>query len=514
MRNPIDWVVEQAFPGWGVKRRNARRMLAYYEAARPDRQRKSRRAKGSGDTDVARAGSVLREQARQLEQNHDLAKGVLNVLVQNVVGPHGITVEPQPRRADGTIHTEFARQILELWRDFSRRPEVTWEHDLPSMQRLVGRSWLRDGEVLMQHLLGSIVTLQHGTRVPYSVELIECDQLPLSYDHPAKGIRMGVERNAWGRPVAYHLHKSHPGDAMSYADMLGLKRVPAERVMHLKLVDRIRQARGISIFAAVLTRLDDIKDYEESERVAAKVAASMAAYIIKGSPEEYDPNTATDDNGDPIRRDMKFRPGMVFDDLYIGESIGTIDSKRPNPQLETFRRGQIRAISSGTGAAYSSVARDYDGSYSSQRQELVESYGAYGVLQAEFVNGCARPTYAQFLKMAIASGQLVVPPEVIQTSIDDALYFGPQMPWIDPQKEATSFETLERNVHMSGPEIIRRRGANPGDVLEQEAAWREKKRDAGIDDAGAGAPNTDEGDEDNGEGEATRQRPTRRRFGV
>jgi len=32
-------------------------------------------------------------------------------------------------------------------------------------------------------------------------------------------------------------------------------------------------------------------------------------------------------------------------------------------------------------------------------------------------------------------------------------------------------------VHASGPEIIRRRGQNPRDVLEQEANWRKQLRE-------------------------------------
>ena len=39
---------------------------------------------------------------------------------------------------------------------------------------------------------------------------------------------------------------------------------------------------------------------------------------------------------------MKFRPGMVFDDLRPGEEIGMIDTNRPNPNLETYRSGQLK----------------------------------------------------------------------------------------------------------------------------------------------------------------------------
>ena len=146
--------------------------------------------------------------------------------------------------------------------------------------------------------------------------------------------------------------------------------MPWDRVLHLATLDHIGQVRGVSEFASVITRLEDIKDYEESERVAAKIAAMLTAYVKRGSPEVYDPETAPS----PGTRQIAFKPGMVIDDLAIGEEIGLIDSKRPNPNLITFRQGQLRAIAAGVGASYSSLSRDYNGTYSAQRQELVEQF--------------------------------------------------------------------------------------------------------------------------------------------
>jgi len=479
--NWLDTAIAAVSPGWALKRAHARRVLSYYEAAKPSTTRKARRETGSGDTAVLRAGKSLREQARHLEQNHDLARGVLNVLVANIVGANGITIEPQPRNKDGSINVNLAADIRQLLRDWSKRPEVTWSHDWPSAQRIACRTWVRDGEFLTQLLTGSVAGLNHGTKIPFSVELIESDLLPfelMSSSEPT--ITAGVERNAWGRPVAYHLYKLHPGDWQSVNSFrlmpgsLDLKRVSADNMLHPKIVDRFRQARGVSVFASVLSRLDDIKDYEESERVAAKVAASMAAYIKKGRPEEYDP----EDDGEP--RDLRFRPGMIFDDLKIGEEIGTIDTSRPNPQLEPHRNGQLRAVASGTGTAYSSVSKNYDGSFSSQRQELVESFGIYAMLGAEFASQFNRPIYERLLLAARLSGALKIPHSVDLETLDDALYIGPQIPWIDPAKEAAAWERLERNGHASGPEIIRRRGQNPADVMEQEKAWRSQWKDEGL----------------------------------
>lgn len=489
MSNALDRIIASVAPGWGLRRAQARRVLSYYEAARPDKLRKQRREPGSGDTAVLRAGASLREQARHLEQNHDLARGALSVLVANTVGPHGIGIEPQPRNAAGEIDDGLAQQILHLWQDWSERPEVTWSYDWPALQRLLCRSWLRDGEVLSQVIEGPTPFLDHGTQVPLSLEAIEADHLPWTMMGVDPIITAGVERNAWGRPVAYHLYKQHPGDMMLMTgyNMLGqVKRVDAGRILHIKLADRIRQARGVPIFAAVLGRLDDIKDYEESERIAAKVAASMSAFIRKGSPDFY----STEADGEP--RDLRFRPGMVFDDLLPGEEIGTIDSNRPNPQLEDFRSGQLRAVASGIGCTYSSLSKNYDGTYSAQRQELVEGWGLYGVLSNEFIGQFVKPVYQRFIRVAVAARLIRVPAGIDADSLDDALYLAPQMPWIDPVKEATAWETLEANGHASGPEIIRRRGQSPMDVLEQESRWRRLAKEKGVDLAlGANAkPNT------------------------
>jgi capsid protein len=93
------------------------------------------------------------------------------------------------------------------------------------------------------------------------------------------------------------------------------------------------------------------------------------------------------------------------------------------------------------------------------------------------------------VRLAIAAGLVKVPREVLPMSVDDAIYIGPQMPWIDPETETNSMMAQEGAVYASGPEIIRRRGGNPRDVLAQEARWRAQVKSAGIElDLGASAP--------------------------
>lgn len=469
-----DRIVAWFDPVRGLRRAHARKVMAYYEAARPSRLRKGRRETKTANEAVLQAGSAPRQIARHLDENYDLAVGVLNALVNNVVGPKGIGIEPQPRRADGSIDDALARQILELWRRWTRQPEVTRQHDWASAQRLMCRTWLRDGEVFAQHVLGTGRAIQHGSAVPYSLEMLEAEYVPQHMASMAPLIQQGIELNDWGAPVAYHVFRVNPLEGGSSVVASGMtKRVPAAAMIHLKHVIRIRQLRGMSIFASVLDRFDDLKDYEESERIAAKIAASMAAFIKKGTPDAYDPNESA-------QRELQFRPGMIFDDLRPGEEIGTIDTSRPNVNLETYRNGQLKAIAAGTGPTFSSIAKTYDGTYSAQRQELVEGWGSYGTLADEFVSRVVQPVYENFIAMAVASGQLRVPDGVLAETVDDAAYMPPAMPWIDPMKEAEAYAILEDRVYASGPEIVRRRGGNPIATLEQQSRWLREKAAAGI----------------------------------
>jgi lambda family phage portal protein len=410
-----------------------------------------------------------------LHRNHDISRGILRTMVNNMVGPQGIGIEPQPRRADGSIHEEYAAQLRTAWREFCLKPEVTGRHSMAKVQRLMALTWIRDGEAFAQELVGSVPGLTHGSRVPLSLEMFEPDLVPYDYQNvfPTGGsIEQGVERDAWGKPRAFYVYKRHPAEGVGVAYGTGdLKRVPADRVHHIALLDRIGQMRGVSEFASIITRLEDIKDYEESERIAAKIAAALTAYVKKVSPDGYQ-GAQTDENGEPISRQLSMAPGMIIDDLQVGEEIGMIDSNRPNPNLVTFRGGQLRAIAAGVGVSYSSAAKDYNGTFSAQRQELVEQWVNYATLTDEFVGQFLQPLWDTFVRVADISSVVRKPRDVADESANDAMFLAQSMPWIDPLKEAKAYVELTRAGFASEVEVMRKRGVNPRDVLEQMATWR------------------------------------------
>ncbi|MDQ6966000.1 MAG: phage portal protein, partial [Mariprofundaceae bacterium] len=451
--NILDKSIAYLSPTKGAARAKARQQIKAYEAGVSSTSTHPfKRDKGSADTVVAVSGYNLRIKARDLDRNHDIVHGALDVLTQNIVGL-GIRPEPQVKLVSGELADEVNEQLVELWKEWIKDPEVTGERDYYSSQRLKCRTWLRDGEVLQQYLSGNVPFLKHSGRVPYSIEMLEADYLPLHLSDLSRGIIQGVQKNAWGQATAYHLYKHHPGDIMNSNVLMtsAMKIVPADRIQHLKLVDRIGQTRGVTCLASVINRLNDVKDYEDYERVAAKVAASMTGYIKKGSPDLYDGAGTT-------AREMDFVPGMIFDNLRPGEEIGTIDPNRPNTNLTSFRDGQLRAAASGMGVSFSSMSKNYEGSYSSRRQENVEQYGTYGVLWHYFSERSERPNWERFALMAMAAGLIDAPTDLDMNSLDDVSFSRPTMPVIDPAKDANANKTnLEMQV-TSKSEIIRGNG--------------------------------------------------------
>jgi lambda family phage portal protein len=480
--NWLDRVIATVDPRRAVRRLNARAALASYEAAQPSRLRKFRRDQ-SGPNALAEKGAVaLRTQVRYLERNHDVTKGALDVLVNNTVGPNGIGLEFQPRRLDGSIHDQYARALAEAWEEWQRRPEVTLRRDWQNVQRVVARTKFRDGEAFAQRLSGPVAMLDHATRVPYSLELMEPDLVPFEYSDLGLGIQNGCERNEWGRVRAWHVYKRHPGETGSQLPTAGdLKRIPVERMVQVADLGRIGQLRGITPFASVVNRIEDIKDYEESERIAAKIAARMGPYIkkIAASDEGYT-GPAVDADGNPIPRSLSWDVGQIYDQLTTGEEIGMIETNRPNPNLITFRNGQLRAFAAGIAASYSSVSRNYDGTYSAQRQELVETWVHYAVHTDDFIGQFARVVAEDFVTAAHLSSVVPRPRDLKPGTELDILYLAPSMPWIDPAKEAMAWLTLVQAGFASEVEVIRKRGQSPESLLEQVALWRTKCEDKGL----------------------------------
>lgn len=466
-------IADAAIAGTAIAQRDDRiAVLARaHEATRPTRQRKLAPDWGSPNRIVGMDAKQLRDSARALCRDHDLAKSVLNVLVQNIVGT-GIDVIAAPRQRGGDVDTDLAQRLRTLWFSWWDRPEVTWQHDFGKVQQLLLSHQLRDGESFYQSLMGPVPFLDHGTTVPFSLELLAADLVPLDFTDDSRGILQGAERNAWGRVVAWHVYKRHPNDDGWYSTET--KRVSAEQLRQFAHISDIHQVRGLSIYAPVMNRLVDIQDIEQSERIAAKVAASFCAQIIKGDANAYPEAEVMSQllaAAGQAYRNMSMVPGMIGDDLLPGEKIETIASNRPNPNLADYLNDQVRRIAGATGASHSSTSRRYDGNYGAQRQELVETWGAYAMMREQFTARVMRPIWADFVRAALLAGLVRLPRGWTIEELSAAAFIGPVMPWIDPLKEAYARGEAEDRGWQAPQQSMLQMGNDPEEVQRLRDDW-------------------------------------------
>lgn len=94
--NFLEKTIATLSPKWAANRSRSRYVLNAYEAALPSRTHKANRESKGANTTVRQSAVSLREQARALDQNHDIVIGILDKMEERVIGSKGIHIEPQP----------------------------------------------------------------------------------------------------------------------------------------------------------------------------------------------------------------------------------------------------------------------------------------------------------------------------------------------------------------------------------------------------------------------------------
>jgi lambda family phage portal protein len=237
-----------------------------------------------------------------------------------------------------------------------------------------------------------------------------------------------------------------------------LIQVPADQIAHLKFSRRVGQTRGVPIFHAAIYRLDDIADYEDAHRIAARVAAQLMG-DVKRAPDMVDYDPSSDE------RTWEMAHGQIIADMLPGEELNWYKPEAPNPDATPFLDDQMRRISSGFGMGYSTFSGKYDKSFSAARQEQSENWPNVERLRSQFVSDFVRPVeYEPALNAAIIAGLVRIPREADPATIYAADYRGPARPTIDDLKQANTDKALIESKTDSRVGRIRERGRDPSKV--------------------------------------------------
>ena len=249
-----------------------------FEAAMSDRLNASwNHPSLTANEEIARALEITRNRARDLAKNNEFAKKYLDLVVANVVGSNGFSLQALASE-DGTPDA-LARSLIETaFATWSRRGncEVSARLCFADVQRQVIESWARDGEALLIQITGKDAGNAHG----YTLRLLEIERLPVQYTKDLKDGKqavMGVELDQNNKAVAYWINKGRIGSG--YSAQANLTRVDASEVIHIFKPYRPEQVRGFPSMHAVIAGLKMLDGYEEAAIVAARVGASKMGFF-------------------------------------------------------------------------------------------------------------------------------------------------------------------------------------------------------------------------------------------
>ncbi|HEY5564231.1 MAG TPA: phage portal protein [Rhodothermia bacterium] len=441
----------------------------------------------SADAEIRTSLPKLRDRSRQLVRDNDYVQSAQRNVRTNVVG-QGVGFQSQVRMrrgkdsyGKGKLNKEMNDQIEGAWYRWQRKENCHTAGMLcfDDIERLVMDSNFESGEVLVR-----FVTQRMGSsKVPLALEIIESDMLDDGLnDIAANGnaIRMGVEVNSWGRPVAYWFHARHPGDypmvQTNTADRArARKRVPADEILHLFITKRPNQTRGVPWLHSTILRLHHMGGYEEAEVIAARATACQMGFIQ--SPEGDAPGDMVE-NG---QRVTESEPG-VWKYLAPGETANMITPSRPGGQFDPFIRLMLRGVAAGVGGSYESISRDYSQSnYSSSRLALIDDRELWKILQGWLIKNFHQVVYERWMDLAVLSGELVIPD--YETNRENYIY--PRwMPrgwaWVDPAKEVAASIAAVRAGFTTVSEVVAQAGGDYEELLVQRQHELELAKEYGV----------------------------------
>lgn len=250
--------------------------LRRWESAASHRLNSGHWSGANGDTinnDLAFWLGTLRARCAHEIANNPTLEGVLNTHCTDVIGPRGPKLQVQSSKKT------YNEKLERIWRDWFKRPEITGKLTGAAMMQLWWRGLWGNGAYLAQ-----IVTDKTADGpVKMRLKLVPVRRLATPIASVADAsIVLGVERDANGKPVAYHIAPA--------ADSLGgwtgkSRRIEAKHIIHEFCTLEEEQVDGVPWLAVALKNIADTRDYDDQVLDAARIAAAYSVMMEATGPD-------------------------------------------------------------------------------------------------------------------------------------------------------------------------------------------------------------------------------------
>lgn len=439
----------------------------------------------TGDSELRNNAALrtARARARELCRNNDYAKKFLRMLVKNVIGRDGITLQNKARDAgpQGKLD-KFANDLIESeWIKWGKKgiPTVDGHLSWRGIQKLYIRTLARDGEFFARHIRG------FNNPWRYALQIFEADLIPENYNverGPGRNlIRMGIEYDDYDHPVAYFLRKRHPGEFLGIAfSPADYTRVPASEIIHCFDPERSTQGRGITWLHTAARRLNQLGEYEYCEVVGARIGSSKMGFYKKTDPMASGGLYGDEKDANSKNLIMNAEAGL-FEKLPAGWDFVPFLPEHPTAQFGPFVKASLRGASAGLDVSYNSLANDLEGvNFSSMRVGAIDERDGWKELQADAIDDLATPVFEAWLDMLLLTDRTNLPYSKFD-KFNAPEFRGRTFDWVDPEKDINAERDSRRAGWKSDRQIVRERfGRDLEDVYEEIKGDQELAKRYGV----------------------------------
>jgi lambda family phage portal protein len=427
---------------------------------------------------------TLRARSRGLARNNEWAIGLLSQFDDNVLGPEGIQYQSR-LEIDGNPDNARNALLERAWKDWGNAADVSGL-DWRMVERMALRGLVVDGEILYRIRQGK-------GEFGIQVQMLDPGLLDVSLtkEHQGRRIRMGVEIDDDGFPIAYWLRMSKAGDAPSDYIAVGRHvRIPAGEIRHFFVPLEIGQLRGVPWLVGGARRLWLLKDFEEAAAVASSNAAKRQGFFVsptgeapKGFVDTYisaaldaakaEGKTLTPDELAALQSAAeKFTttvPGQ-FDVIPEGYDFRQYESKWPDVGAGEYIKQQLRGWATAQGASYVTLGNDLESvNYSSARVGILGEREHFKSIQRMMLSALHKPVMDAVLPHLVLMSPHLKPSALAEYQA--AVTWQPRR-WagIDPVKEATAHQINLALGLTSRRRIILERGEDPDEIFAEAEA--------------------------------------------
>lgn len=438
-------------------------------------------SRGSADWELANSLSEVRAKARFLARNSGSMRRYIQLMRVNIVGDGGFRLQSRVRMLDGRLDISLNQRVEDAWSRWCEAPTVDGQMTMIDLLNQAVATWCRDGEVIWE------IVYSNQYRDGVSINPIEADLLDetLTRKNPDNGndIRMGVEVDSYGRPVAYHLLTSHPGDLVWYAveNQRRYRRVPANRIIHIFDKDRPGQTRGEPPAAAAIQPVKMLDGYREAETMGRRLRAALMGFFTRSLPKMEGLTELADrqDDADEIF-EMDMEPGrlkqlpdgMEFKEFSPGGS--TTDYAQFESQIK-----KDLAMTFGI-SAFSHGMETQGVSYSTGRSVLIEDRDYYKTRQRFFIDHGILRLFRIWLPRHVLEETSKVPPTRLDAIFASVVFRPRGWDWVDPGKDVKANTEALRTKQTSLSRIAAARGMDRDELLDEIAEDIEAAESRGL----------------------------------